>query len=107
MNLKMTLGLVAIAAVIGGVVYVNPFAGEEEKALRSPWFFQVEIDDIKHIEVSFEGESVKFDKTPEGTWAFDVPATLGEPNPIVVRVMIRDGCSVSSRALARAARRAR
>ncbi len=76
MNLKITLGLVAIAAVIGGVVYVNPFAGEETKAPRSPWFFQVEIDDIVRIEVSSEGESVKFDKTPEGTWAFEDPADI-------------------------------
>ena len=76
MNLKITLGLVAIAAVIGGVVYVNPFASEEEKAPRPPWFFQVGIDDINRIEISFEDEGVKFDKTPEGTWAFEDPADI-------------------------------
>jgi len=75
-NLKMTLGLVVIAAVIGGVVYVNPFASEEVKAPRPPWFYQVGIDDIIRIEVSFEGESVKFEKLPEGTWAFDDPANI-------------------------------
>ena len=76
MNLKITLGLVVIASVIGVVVYVNPFAAEETKAPRSPWFFQVEMDDIIRIEVSFEGESVKFEKTPEGTWAFEHPADI-------------------------------
>jgi len=75
-NLKITLGLIAMAAVIGGVVVVNPFAGEEAKAPKPPWFFQVGVDDINRIEVSFEGESVKFEKTPEGTWAFDDPADI-------------------------------
>ena len=81
MNLKITLGLVVIAAVIGGVVYVNPFAGEEEKAPKPPWFYQVGMDDINRIEVSFEAESVNFEKTPEGTWAFDDPAGI-PPSPL-------------------------
>ena len=76
MNLKITLGLVVIASVVGGVVYVNPFADEETRAPRPPWFYQVGIDDINRIEVSFEAESVGFGKTPEGTWAFDDPADI-------------------------------
>lgn len=76
MNLKITLGLVVIAVAIGVVTYANPFAGEEERVPRPPWFYQVSIDDINRIEVSSEGESVRFDETSEGTWAFDDPAGI-------------------------------
>ena len=73
MNLKITLGLVGVAAIVGIVAYVNPFGSEEERAPRSPWFYQIAQDDIEFIGVAVEEESVRFDKTPEGTWAFDDP----------------------------------
>lgn len=73
MNLKITLALVGVAAIVGIVAYVNPFEGEEEKTPRSPWFYQVAMDDIEFIGVTFGEKKVEFNKTPEGTWAFDDP----------------------------------
>ena len=58
MNWKFTVALVVVAVAIGAVVYFNPFAGEEERAEKSPWFYQVSFDDITHIQVR-SGENVE------------------------------------------------
>ncbi len=71
MNWKFTVALVVVAVAIGAVVYFNPFAGEEERAEKSPWFYQVSFDDITHIQVR-SGENVEsFTKIGEGSWVFD------------------------------------
>ena len=86
MNLKITLGLVGVAAIVGIFALVNPFQDEEEKVPRSPWFYQVNMDDIEFIGVSFDEKSVRFDKTPEGTWTFDDPEGILPPLPAVVAI---------------------
>lgn len=73
MNLKFTGILVLLAIVVGGVVYVNPFANEEVVEPKSPWFYQLSEDDISTIEVSHLADSVGFYKTEAGTWSFDDP----------------------------------
>ena len=46
MNFKVTLALIAVAAIAGAVYFLNPFEKEEEKALPRPWFYQVSVDDM-------------------------------------------------------------
>ena len=71
MNWKFTIALVILAAAIGAVAYINPFEGEEERADKSPWFYQVSFDDIIKIKVQ-SGENVEsFTKIGEGSWVFD------------------------------------
>ncbi len=71
MNWKFTVALVIVAVAVGAVVYINPFEREEEKADKSPWFYQVSFDDIIHIKVQ-SGENVEsFTKIGEGSWVFD------------------------------------
>ena len=71
MNWKFTVALVIIAAAIGAVVYINPFEREEERAAKSPWFYQVSFDDIIHIEVQSGDNVESFTKIGEGSWVFD------------------------------------
>ncbi len=71
MNWKFTVALIIIAAAIGAVAYINPFAGEEERAAKDPWFYQVSFDDIIHIKVRSGDNVESFTKIGEGSWVFD------------------------------------
>ena len=42
MNLWATLILIVIGAIIGIVVWINPFKAEELKEEKAPWFYQVD-----------------------------------------------------------------
>ena len=76
MNFKLTLALIFVAAIAGAVYFLNPFEKEEEKALPRPWFYQVSVDDMTSIGVQSEGYDVLFNKTSEGTWAFDIEGDI-------------------------------
>ncbi len=71
MNWKFTVALVIVAAAIGAVVYINPFADEEERREKSPWFYQVSFDDIVNIRVESGDKVESFSKIGEGSWVFD------------------------------------
>ena len=71
MNWKFTIALVIVAAAIGAVAYFNPFQGEEERADKSPWFYQVSFDDIIRIKVRSGDNVESFTKIGEGSWVFD------------------------------------
>ncbi len=71
MNWKFTLALVFVAVAIGAVAYINPFEGEEERAEKSPWFYQVSFDDIVNIRVQSGDKVESFSKIGEGSWVFD------------------------------------
>ena len=71
MNWKFTAALVVVAVAIGAIVYFNPFAGEEERAPKDPWFYQVSFDDIIHIKVQSGDNVESFTKIGEGSWVFD------------------------------------
>ena len=71
MNWKFTIALVFLAAAIGVIAFINPFEREEERADKSPWFYQVSFDDIIKIRVQ-SGENVEsFTKRGQGSWIFD------------------------------------
>jgi hypothetical protein len=78
MNLRVTIVLVAVAIVVGAVVYINPFKDTPEFEEDSPWFFQVAEEDIETIEVVFQGDSVRFVKVDvkRYLWEFEEPAGI-------------------------------
>ena len=76
MNLKVTFVLIIVAAIAGAIYFLNPFEKKEEKALPRPWFYQVSVDDMTSIGVESEGNNVFFNKTSEGTWAFDIEGDI-------------------------------
>ena len=76
MNIKLTISLVALAVIAVIVYFVNPFAGEEEKKISEPWFYQVHVDDMTSIQIDHFGESASFVKTKSDSWAFDMPELI-------------------------------
>ncbi len=71
MNWKLTVLLVFVAAAVGAFAYFNPFAETPERQARSPWFYQVSMDDIVKIDVTAGEDSVGFNKNDQGSWEFD------------------------------------
>lgn len=78
MSLKTTVVLIIIAAIVGGIVYVNPFEKEEEKGPESPLFFFVEEDRINRIGITLQGQSASFVKTGQTlqSWQFESPSGI-------------------------------
>ena len=76
MSLRTTIIMVLLAIAAGVLVYVNPFAKEEEKTKKPPWFYQVSEADLETIEVISGDNQVKFLKTAERTWVFEDPAGI-------------------------------
>lgn len=76
MSLRTSIAMVLLAIAAGVLVYVNPFAKEEEKVVNPPWFYQVSEDDLETIEVINGDNQVKFLKIAERTWAFEDPAGI-------------------------------
>ena len=78
MSLKTTLVLIFLAAIVGGIVYLNPFEKEEEKAPTPPIFFSVEEDRINRIGMTLKGQSASFVKTGQSlaSWQFESPSGI-------------------------------
>ena len=71
MNWKLTVVLVLIAVTTAVVAYINPFVSEEERAPKSPWFYQVSFDDIIKIEVNSDENTERFFKNDQDSWVFE------------------------------------
>jgi hypothetical protein len=88
MNLKVTAGLIILAIIAGSVAYINPFATDALEEEKSPWFYQVEMDDIMDISISHRGDSVEFFRTSQNWWSFvdppDIPPDLHRWGGIVL-----------------------
>ena len=76
MSFKVTIALIVVAVISGVVFYFNPFVQDEEKKLPKPWFYQVHVDDMTSIGITFQGDSILFVKTSAGTWAFEGPGDI-------------------------------
>ena len=76
MKLRMTLLLVAVAIAVAVVAIINPFESEPESAPDTPWFYSVEMQDIREIGVSHLDSRVNFIKTEQGIWEFENPAGI-------------------------------
>ena len=78
MSFKVTIALIVVAVISGVVFYFNPFVQDEEKKLPKPWFYQVNVDDMTSIGITFQGDSILFVKTSAGTWASQAPRPSSE-----------------------------
>ena len=76
MNIKLTISLIALAAIAVILYFVNPFMKEEEKKIPEPWFYQVHVDDMTYIQIYHLGASASFVKTKSDSWAFDMPELI-------------------------------
>ena len=61
------------ALVVAIVAYVNPFEQDEEDRPKSPWFYQVSLEDIVHIDIKNFQKQVAFNKVGPATWVFEDP----------------------------------
>ena len=87
MNLKLTVGLILFALLMllfvgasvgalgntafGAVAKYTPFATQEERTEKSPWFYQVSFEDIISIEVNAEGNTERFIKNDRDAWVLE------------------------------------
>jgi hypothetical protein len=87
MNLKLTIGLILFALLMllfvgaavgalgdtafGAVAKFTPFATQEERTEKSPWFYQVSFEDIISIEVNAGGNTERFSKNDKDAWVFE------------------------------------
>ena len=71
MNIIVTLLLIVIAAVIGILIWINPFESTPEVVVDAPWFYQVSETDIDEIQVRFRDETVSFTRDGERNWQFE------------------------------------
>ena len=76
MNLRLTIGLIVVAAVVVAVVLINPFAKEEVRQPDAPWFYQVSMDDITEISVGNGDDYRRFFKNEERVWVFEDPENV-------------------------------
>ena len=73
MKLRTTLLLVMAAVAVGVIVYINPFKKSPELQEASPWFYQVDEDDIDFIEIIHQGDRARFVRVAPYSWAFEDP----------------------------------
>ena len=87
MNWKLTAGLILIALLMllfvgaaigalgdtafGAVAKYTPFATQEERKEKSPWFYQVSFEDIISIEVNAGENTEHFFKNDKDAWVFE------------------------------------
>ncbi|HZA22894.1 MAG TPA: hypothetical protein VFA32_09875, partial [Dehalococcoidia bacterium] len=69
MNVRLSFLLVAILVIFGGTFLVFNFTRAEEEPPQRPWLYKVPDDTIVHIQVSYNGQTVNYDRKPGGhTW---------------------------------------
>ena len=67
MNVRLSFLLVAILIIFGGTFLIFQFTRTAERTPDQPWLFKVDDNSIVHIEVSYDGQTVNYDKKPGGT----------------------------------------
>ena len=71
MNVRLTVFLLVVLALISGAVYVvriQPRTAEEPE--KRPYFYKVNPDDITRVEISHQGRTARFVKASDGVWTF-------------------------------------
>jgi len=69
MNVRLSFLLVAVLLIFGGSFLALRLTREEEKPKDQPWLYKIDEEAITHIQVSFQGQTVDYDKKPGGeTW---------------------------------------
>ena len=81
MNLRLSILLVAVLLIIGGIFLALRFTGSEAVREQRPWLFRIDENSIAHITVSHGGQTVDYAKNP-GSEDWNI---LGEPDIPVYR----------------------
>ena len=68
MNVRLSFLLVAILLIFGGTFLVFQMTGSSGGGTPDrPWLYKVDDGSIVHIQVSYSGQTVDYDKKPGGT----------------------------------------
>jgi hypothetical protein len=67
MNIRLTFLLIAVLIIFGGTFLVFQFTRAEESPENPPWLFKLDDESIVHIEVSYDGKTINYDRKPGGT----------------------------------------
>jgi hypothetical protein len=67
MNVRLSFLLIAVLIIFGGTFLVFHFTRAAEPTEDPPWLYKVDDDSIVHIEVTYQGKTVNYNKKPGGT----------------------------------------
>ena len=62
MNPRLSILLVAILFLFGGTFLAVRFTGLDEGTPDNPWLYRIDEDDISHISVNHQGQTVDYDR---------------------------------------------
>jgi hypothetical protein len=69
MNVRLSFLLVAVLIIFGGTFLVFQFTRAENSPPDPPWLYKVDDSSIVHIEATYNGQTVNYDKKPGSiTW---------------------------------------
>ena len=60
MNVRLSILLVVVLILIGGTVAITQVLNTEEPRVQEPWFFKLNLDDIRQISVTHVEERVDY-----------------------------------------------
>lgn len=64
MNVRLSFLLVAVLIIFGGTFLVFNFTRAEDEPPQQPWLYKLADDSIVHIEVSYAGQTVNYNRKP-------------------------------------------
>jgi hypothetical protein len=67
MNVRLSFLLVAVLIIFGGTFLVFQFTRAEDSPPDPPWLYKVDDSSIVHIEATYNGQTVNYDKKPGST----------------------------------------
>jgi hypothetical protein len=67
MNIRLSFLLVAVLIIFGGTFLVFQFTRAEDSPPDPPWLYKVDDSSIVHIEATYNGQTVNYDKKPGST----------------------------------------
>ena len=71
MNIRLSFFLVIVLILFGGTYLVFQFTdSSKSKPVHRPWLFKVDDNSIKHIQITYDGDTVDYDKKPGSTTWF-------------------------------------
>ena len=71
MNVRVSLVLLVILALVGSYVFLFELRKPEEAQLLPPWFYDVETFEIQHINIAHQGQSMAYARGADQKWYFD------------------------------------
>ena len=62
MNLRLSILLVLVLLIFGGTFLAIRFTGSDEAPDNRPWLYRIDENDIVHISVTYQGDSVDYER---------------------------------------------